>query len=857
MHLSVLGGLRLRTATDDAVTLARRRLALLAVLAVAGDHGVGRERLVSLLWPDASDDAGRHSLEQLLSVIRRQLGESIFLGPDPVRLDPASLTSDVAQFERALEQGDLASAAALYGGPFLDSFHLTDAKEFEEWVDRERGRLARRHREALEHLARDATARGEHREAAGWWRSLALVDPLGTAAAVGLMRALAQSGDRTAALQHARVHEALVRDQLEVAPDPAIAALVDQIEHGAFVAQVEEPTPRSAAGSGPDGSSLMAIGRTLPATVAPGRQQDGNAFRRARRIASAAVVAVIAAFALWRVTMPQTEALRLGRSIPVTSEPGLEIFPDLSPDGALVAYAAGTSAHTRIFIRPVTGGRTIALTEVATVSEEHPKWSPDGAHLLFLSRETVWIASALGGTSRPILPPSPTGVSSASWSADGMRVVVVRGDSLLTVATDGTDPSLIATDRQLHSCAASPNGAWVACVSMNGIAHRLGPSFGNLAPSGIVLFPIEGGPGRTLVTAEASNHNPVWSPDSRELLFLSDRDGPHDIYALSVSRSGERRGEAARLTTGLGAFSFGISRDRSRIVYSAYRAQSNLWSLPHSGAGVLGSADATRLTSGNQVIEAVRVSRDGRWVVYDSNLGGRARIWRVPASGGAPEQLTRGSTDEFAGDLSPDGRSVAYHSFRRGSRDIEVLPLDGGEARAVTASPGQESYPVWSRDGTKLLFVDQVPPSTALVVTRRPDGTWSAPVALQTNVRGPQWSADDRSLVWVSATDGSIWVAPVDGGAAHELYPRGVVSPPARRVAVAPDGRIFFKSHDDAGRASFWVLQPAGAPPRLVARLEDLTHPSSRAGFDVDAQRLYFQVEDRQSDVIVVEVVRP
>ena len=74
----------------------------------------------------------------------------------------------------------------------------------------------------------------------------------------------------------------------------------------------------------------------------------------------------------------------------------------------------------------------------------------------------------------------------------------------------------------------------------------------------------------------------------------------------------------------------------------------------------------------------MRVSRDGRWLLYDSNLKGNSDIYRIPIGGGEPEQLTNDPADEFAPDLSPDGGAIAYHSWRRGTRDIEVKPLDGG-----------------------------------------------------------------------------------------------------------------------------------------------------------------------------------
>jgi len=420
-------------------------------------------------------------------------------------------------------------------------------------------------------------------------------------------------------------------------------------------------------------------------------------------------------------------ALALGRSEQLTADPGLEIQPAISPDGKLVAYAAGNSTRMRIFIRPVGGGRTIPLSDDSTAVESGPRWSPDGARLLFLTRGGVSVASALGGSSQPVVPPSVSaGVFSAAWSPDGREIAFARADSLLVAPADGGGARSVGggSGLQLHACVWSPNGKWIACVSGNGLSVFPGTSFGNLAPSAILLFPASGGAPIRVVEAQRFNESPVWTRDSRRLLFLSSRDGPRDVYAVSLSSAGRPRGVPERLTTGLGAISISLSADDRRLAYAVYSARANIWSLPIPAGASVSADAATPVTSGSQVIESMRVSRDGRWLVYESDLRGNSDIYRIPVGGGQPEQLTNDPADEFAPDLSPDGRSVAYHSFRTGSRDLEVKPLDGGPVEMVTATPAQESYPFWSPDGRSLLFYDH---RTVYVTHRLESGRWSSP----------------------------------------------------------------------------------------------------------------------------------
>ncbi len=84
----------------------------------------------------------------------------------------------------------------MYHGPFLSGFHLSDADEFERWVDGERSRLARRYGQALEQLAGRQMRDGDPVRAAEWWSRLAGEDPYNSRIALGYMQALEAAGDR-------------------------------------------------------------------------------------------------------------------------------------------------------------------------------------------------------------------------------------------------------------------------------------------------------------------------------------------------------------------------------------------------------------------------------------------------------------------------------------------------------------------------------------------------------------------------------------------------------------------------------------------------------------------------------------
>jgi DNA-binding SARP family transcriptional activator len=138
VHVQALGALRIWRQEDGEPALTQpRRAALVAYLALATPRGMqSRDALRALFWPEATDEEARHGLRNALHGIRKAVGERVVLteGQALVGLDRSCLRSDVDDLERDLAAGRVLAALDRYAEP-LSGFHISDAPEFERWLD--------------------------------------------------------------------------------------------------------------------------------------------------------------------------------------------------------------------------------------------------------------------------------------------------------------------------------------------------------------------------------------------------------------------------------------------------------------------------------------------------------------------------------------------------------------------------------------------------------------------------------------------------------------------------------------------------------------------------------------------------
>ncbi|MGC2295217.1 MAG: AAA family ATPase [Candidatus Dormiibacterota bacterium] len=209
----------------------RKAVALLSYLAVAGPTQ-GRDRLASLLWPEADDTRARSALRRTLSVTVAKARDALVVTRTAVSLRSTAIEVDTSEFARLLTEGGIPAlemAAALYRDEFLSGFGLRDSPEFDDWqalaAERFRGRLAG----ALEELVGAYAGQGKMARALEHARRWLALDPLHEPAHQALIRVLAWSGQRSAALKQYRACVGLLDRELGVAPLHATTQLYQDV----------------------------------------------------------------------------------------------------------------------------------------------------------------------------------------------------------------------------------------------------------------------------------------------------------------------------------------------------------------------------------------------------------------------------------------------------------------------------------------------------------------------------------------------------------------------------------------------------------------------------------------------------
>jgi Tol biopolymer transport system component/DNA-binding winged helix-turn-helix (wHTH) protein len=462
----------------------------------------------------------------------------------------------------------------------------------------------------------------------------------------------------------------------------------------------------------------------------------------------------------------------------------------LSPDGkALVSFAHDDQLGTfRLYISDPLGTqpRPYLPEPFATKSFSNLpllRFSPDGKKLLFIIeapevREAVWLLPFPPGSKPPrrlALPlPRFGAMPGFDWMPDSQHIVV-------SVATAQHLPHhLWMVDPEAGGVTALTGGTEIQAsphVAPDGkslLFQRYVPKFS------VVSVSVLDGAAKPIIDTERQESMPSWSADTAKMVWVSNRNGPYEIWLREADGS-ERpvvTGEDSPPGTDRVFIAPAISPDGERIIYervdvSGAKHVEHLWLSSISGGPPL------RLTNVEPDSEiAGSWSPDGDRFVYVQVKGGKWTLMIVKTSGNATPQVLKEGVEGWHGipDWSPSGDWITY----RDKNGWHLISPDGKTSKALGKIGNTTDFLAFSKD-RKLLYGMH----------------WGEPGPNM--VRGILFSLDPVTLKEKTIKDlGRSFVPSANFG-------------PSIRFSFAPDGKSFVYTIEQS-HLDWWILQGLPQP---------------------------------------------
>ena len=523
-----------------------------------------------------------------------------------------------------------------------------------------------------------------------------------------------------------------------------------------------------------------------------GAQSPGHPRQRPSRAgwgaAVAAVVLLIGALLAWQ-PWQRPQSSEVLRPVSLTTLPGVERYPSLSPDGSQVVFTwTGDRQNNQdIYVQMIGQRSTLRLTTDPR-NDYNPVWSPDGRWIAFLRseppaptglrRRELRLIPPLGGVERKLADIQSQDFAGRlfgdaaylAWSPDSTALIVTdssgagQPDRLIVIALDTGEKRPLTNPRPPvmadTSPAVSPDGH--SLVFLRRTAWSAGELHHVLLGNGLTTS----GEPRRLTSPEVRADYPAWMPDSKQIIFSTD-DG---LWRLGVAGGATPTripyvGEDGRMP----AISRSPGGQSPRLIYVRSFVDTNFWRLDTSTPGAPSKSPPVQVGSSTQPESHCNFSPDGRRIAFVSTRSGRPEVWVSDPDGSNSVQLTSlRAPDTTWPHWSPDGRVIAFSSTAEGEFDIYVVPVAGGRPRRLTSHPAIDIHPTFSRDGRSIYF---------------------------SSMR----SGDYR-----------IWKMPADGGDAIQVTPNQ-----GRAAAESSDGGSLYY-HAVSVVAPLWRLPIAGGQPIKV-----------------------------------------
>ncbi|MBW2966498.1 DUF5050 domain-containing protein [Candidatus Woesearchaeota archaeon] len=233
---------------------------------------------------------------------------------------------------------------------------------------------------------------------------------------------------------------------------------------------------------------------------------------------------------------------------------------------------------------------------------------------------------------------------------------------------------------------------------------------------------------------------------SENILFVSNRDGNNEIYAMNVDGTGQ-----TRITNNIARDYHPIwSPDLNKIIFMSERdGNAEIYTLNMIDNSIV------RITNNPAYDNDPIFSPDGTKITFDSDRNGNNEIYRINSDATGLINLTNNPANDYEPAWSPDGNKIAFYSFRDGNAEIYKMNSDGSGLQNLTNNIAADYYPAFSPDGTKIVFQSDRD-GNAEICKINIDG--SNVIRLTNNSAeeyGPNWSPDGSKIVFISNRDGN------------------------------------------------------------------------------------------------------
>ncbi len=537
--------------------------------------------------------------------------------------------------------------------------------------------------------------------------------------------------------------------------------------------------------------------------------------KRAWVVAAAAGLALLGVAAvLW--LRSSGRALPPPRVVQLTSYPGTEIRPALSPDGRQVAFAwrGEKSDNADIYVQMVGGGPPLRLTTDPAI-DSFPAWSPDGRELAFRrtsqASTAAYVVSALGGPERKVadLGRTSSPQPGLSWTLDGRALVAVdndarEGEGIYLIPVGAGERRRLTPKPKLAdgSPSLSPDGrrlAYATCPARYQCELQVLRLDAGFAPEGA---PRPLGQPNTLVQGL------TWSPDGRSLIYAASPGGGNNPYLWRLPLTGSTTPERIDLAGEL-ALQPNVAGGHDLLVFTRRESDTDIWRVTDGGP------PEPFITSSRLENQPV-FSPDGKRLAFCSNRWSDfIEVFVSAADGSGPMQLTHGpGREQCSPSWSPDSRRIAFDSQAAdGSWDVYVVDAAGGAPRLLTPSSADEVVPTWSRDGRWIYFASNR--TGRHEIWRAPAEGGDAVPVTRAGGFSCEESPDGRTLYYVKKEVSSsqpVFVRPVAGGDERQVL----------------DSVSSFKSYRVVEDGLYYWTRRGSTQPGYVLRFLDLGTGKSR-----------------------------